>query len=227
MSDNLILYIRESIKKSGIYYLNGEIPVWADDPLPDHINLNEVISKIERLLPVAYFRYVHAVKIGTYPEMIERQFNALYKDGVLYISNIQADADDMLDDIIHEISHAVEENNYDLIYADERILLEFLRKRKKLYNLLKSQNFNVNIEQFMQVKYDEDFDMLLFEEIGYPILNNLVIGLFPGAYSVTSINEYFATGFQKYYMNESNYIAKICPNLTRKLNYLDELANEY
>ena len=41
MSDNLILYIRESIKKSGIYYLNGEIPVWADDPLPDHINLNE------------------------------------------------------------------------------------------------------------------------------------------------------------------------------------------
>ena len=67
----------------------------------------------------------------------------------------------------------------------------------------------------------------LFEEIGYPILNNLVIGLFPGAYSVTSINEYFATGFQKYYMNESNYIAKICPNLTRKLNYLDELANEY
>ena len=130
MSDNLILYIRESIKKSGIYYLNGEIPVWADDPLPDHINLNEVISKIERLLPVAYFRYVHAVKIGTYPEMIERQFNALYKDGVLYISNIQADAEDMLDDVIHEISHAVEENNYDLIYADERILLEFLGKRK-------------------------------------------------------------------------------------------------
>ena len=227
MSDNLLLYIRESVKKSGIYYLHGEIPVWADDPLPDHINLNEVISKIEQLLPVAHFRYVHAVKIGTYPEMIERQLNALYKEGVLYISNIQFDADDMLDDIIHEISHAVEENNYDLIYADERILLEFLGKRKKLYNLLKSQNFNVNIEEFMQVKYNKDFDMFLFEEIGYPFLNNLVIGLFPGAYSITSINEYFATGFQKYYMNESNYITKICPSLAKKLNYLDELANEY
>ena len=227
MSDNLINYIRESIKKSGIYYLNGEIPVWSDNPLPDHINLNAVINKIEQLLPVAYFRYIDAVKIGMYPEMIERQFNALYKEGVLYISNVQSDEEDMLDDIIHEISHAVEQNNYDLIYEDEKILLEFLGKRKKLYNLLKSQGFNVNIKEFMQVKYSEDFDMLLFQEIGYPFLNNLVIGLFPGAYSVTSINEYFATGFQKYYMNESNYIAKICPNLTRKLNYLDELANEY
>jgi len=227
MSDNLINYIRESIKKSGIYYLNGEIPVWSDNPLPDHINLNAVINKIEQLLPVAYFRYIDAVKIGMYPEMIERQFNALYKEGVLYISNVQSDEEDMLDDIIHEISHAVEQNNYDLIYEDEKILLEFLGKRKKLYNLLKSQGFNVNIEEFMQVKYSEDFDMLLFQEIGYPFLNNLVIGLFPGAYSVTSINEYFATGFQKYYMNELNYITKICPNLARKLNYLDELANEY
>ena len=83
-------------------------------------------------MPVAYFRYVHAVKIGTYPEMIERQFNALYKDGVLYISNIQADADDMLDDIIHEISHAVEENNYDFNLCGRENIIRISWKKKKI-----------------------------------------------------------------------------------------------
>ena len=62
-SDNLILYIKESISKSGIYYLNKEIPVWSDDPLPEHINLSAVLDKIETMLPSSYFRYVHAVKI--------------------------------------------------------------------------------------------------------------------------------------------------------------------
>ena len=227
MSDNLLDYIKESISQSGIYYLNGEIPVWSDDPLPEHINLNAVLEKIETMLPSAYFRYIHAVKIGTYPEMINRELNAMYSDNVLYISNFQSDEEDMYDDIIHEIAHAVEEHNADLIYGDERLMVEFLGKRKRLFNLLKSQGFNVKLKEFLQVKYDYDFDMFLFQEVGYPLLNNIVMGLFPGAYSVTSLNEYFATGFERYYMLEGKKLSKMCPVLMRKIDDLDELANEY
>ena len=36
--------------------------------------------------------------------------------------------------------------------------------------------------------------MFLYQDVGYPLLNNLVIGLFPSAYSVTSLREYFAVG---------------------------------
>ena len=88
MSTYLIEYIKESVQRPGIYYLAGEIPVWSEDPLPEHINLRAVLDKVAQILPTAYFRYVDAVKIGTFPEMIDRELNAMYSDGVLYLSLI-------------------------------------------------------------------------------------------------------------------------------------------
>ena len=140
MSSKYLLYIQESVSRSGIYYLNNDIPVWSEDPLPEYIDLRAVLNKIEKMLPSAYFRYVDAVKIGTFPEMIDRELNAMYKDGVLYISNFQASEEDMYDDVIHEIAHAVEDNNRDLIYGDERLMVEFLGKRKRLYSVLAMKN---------------------------------------------------------------------------------------
>ena len=49
MSTLLIGYIKESVQRSGIYYLNGEIPVWSEDPLPEYINLRAVLDKIEQI----------------------------------------------------------------------------------------------------------------------------------------------------------------------------------
>ena len=227
MSSLLIGYLKESVERSGIYYLMGEIPVWSEDPLPEYINLRTVLTKIEKMMPSAYFTYVDAVKIGTFPEMIDRELTAMYKDSVLYISNFQASEEDMYDDIIHEIAHAVEHNNRDLIYGDQRIMVEFLGKRKRLYSILKSQGYDVTMEEFLNIKYDEDFDMFLYQDIGYEKLNNLVMGLFPGAYSVTSLNEYFAVGFERYYMKEGKNLSKMCPILIKKIDLLDELANEY
>ena len=227
MSSKYLLYIQESISRSGIYYLNKEIPVWSDDPLPEYINLRAVLDKIETMLPNDYFKYVDAMKIGTFPEMIDRELNAMYNDGVLYVSNFQSSEEDMYDDIIHEIAHAVEDNNRDLIYGDERLMVEFLGKRKRLYSILKSQGYDVTLKEFLNVSYDEDFDMFLYQEIGYTKLNNLVMGLFPGAYSVTSLNEYFAVGFERYYMREGKSLSKMCPVLIKKIDLLDELANEY
>ena len=227
MSTLLIGYLKESVQRSGIYYLMGEIPVWSEDPLPEHINLRAVLDKIEEMMPAAYFRYVDAVKIGTFPEMIDRELNAMYLDGVLYISNFQSSEEDMYDDIIHEMAHAVEDHNRELIYGDQRLMVEFLGKRKRLYSILKSQGYDVTMEEFLKVNYDEDFDMFLYQDIGYEKLNNLVMGLFPGAYSVTSLGEYFAVGFERFYMKEGKGLSKICPVLTKKIDLLDEIANEY
>ena len=120
-----------------------------------------------------------------------------------------------------------EENNSEIIYEDETIMVEFLGKRKRLYELLKSEGYDVTIEQFLTTTYDYDFDMFLFQDIGYPVLETLTLGLFVSPYSVTSINEYFAVGFENFYMGEANYIKKICPILSEKLYYLDELTYEY
>ena len=227
MSTLLIGYLKESVQRSGIYYLMGEIPVWSEDPLPEHINLRAVLDKIEEMMPAAYFRYVDAVKIGTFPEMIDRELNAMYSEGVLYISNFQASEEDMYDDIIHETAHAVEDHNRELIYGDQRLMVEFLGKRKRLYSILKNEGYDVTMEEFLNIKYDEDFDMFLYQDIGYEKLNNLVMGLFPGAYSVTSLAEYFAVGFEQFYMKQGSKLSKMCPVLIKKIDLLDELANEY
>ena len=227
MSTLLIGYLKESVQRSGIYYLMGEIPVWSADPLPEHINLRAVLDKIEEMMPAAYFRYIDAVKIGTFPEMIDRELNAMYSDRVLYISNFQASEEDMYDDVIHEMAHAVEDHNRELIYGDQRLMVEFLGKRKRLYSILKSAGYDVILEEFLNVNYDEDFYMFLYQDIGYTKLNNLVMGLFPGAYSVTSLNEYFAVGFERFYMKEGKGLSKMCPVLIKKIDLLDELANEY
>ena len=226
MKNNLLEYVKHSKKNAGIYYLN-DIPVWTEDPLPDSIDLRQILLDVAKRLPKIYLKYIQAVRIGIFEEMLERELNALYKDGVLYVSNMQDNNTDMLDDIIHEIAHAVEEHNHDLVYGDEGVFLEFLGKRKRLYELLKSEGYDVTIEQFLTTTYDYDFDMFLFQDIGYPVLETLTLGLFVSPYSVTSINEYFAVGFEKFYMGEANYIKKICPILSEKLYYLDELTYEY
>ena len=211
----------------GIYYLNKDIPVWTEEPLPDTVNLKQVLEKVESLIPSAFLRYVQAVRIGMFDEMIERSVNALYKDGVLYITNMQDNNQDIIDDMVHEISHAVEQNNSEIIYEDGEIKQEFIGKRKRLYNLLKSEGFNVIIEQFLNAEYDEDFDMFLFQEVGYPVLSTIADGLFLSPYSITSVNEYFAIGFESFYIDKSPYLKRMCPRLSSKIEYIDEMTNEY
>jgi hypothetical protein len=92
---------------------------------------------------------------------------------------------------------------------------------------LKNEGYDVKLEQFLKIKYDYDFDMFLFQDVGYPLLNNLVIGLFPSAYSVTSLREYFAVGFERYYMKDYKNLIKTCPILIKKINILNESTNEY
>ena len=51
------------------------------------------------------------------------------------------------------------------------------------------------------------------------------MGLFSTPYAVTSLREYFATGFEEFYIGDRNYIKKISPNLYNKLTYLDGLKH--
>jgi len=221
------LYIRESIQKSGIYFLNKEIPVWIEEALPENINLDFILRKIENIIPSYFFKDVYSIQIGTFEELIDRQLNALYHEGTIYISNIQDDNMDMIDDIVHEIAHAVEQNHHQEVYEDGLIEREFLGKRTRLADLLQSYDFDIDIEQFLNPNYNYDFDMMLFKTIGYPKLVSFCEGLFLSPYSITSINEYFTIGFEDYYLRNTNYLNKICPSLIEKINFLDDIANGY
>ena len=75
--------------------------------------------------------------------MREREINAMYKDGTIYVSNYQSDEEDMVDDIIHEIAHAVEDNYMMQIYGDNQIEVEFLSKRMTLKKRLELEGFDI------------------------------------------------------------------------------------
>tara|TARA_R110002051_G_C8714771_1_gene496015 strand:+ start:1093 stop:1620 length:528 start_codon:yes stop_codon:yes gene_type:complete len=170
---------------------------------------------------------IDAVYVGDFEHLKEREINALYQDGALYISNIQDDVVDLLDDIIHEISHATEEKYGPEIYGDGLIEQEYLNKKERLYEILKSYEYNVDYNMFMQTEYLQEFDDLLYKEIGYEKLEFLITGIFLSNYSVTSMREYFATGFERYFLGNAAELSGISPYLYQKIDDLSNLENQY
>ena len=70
------------------------------------------------------------------------------------------------------------------------------------------------------MEYNLEFDDYLYGTVGYPILQTLSIGLFPDAYGITSIREYFASGFEMYFLGDRDYLKKISPILYKKIREL-------
>ena len=73
-------------------------------------------------------------------------------------------------------------------------------------------------------------DNYLYKEVGYDRLNFIVnsYSIFTSAYPATSLREYFASGFEYYFLEEPTYLVEICPILSNKieeLHYYDEHKN--
>ena len=139
-------------------------------------------------------------------------------DGAIYVTNDQEDDKDMFDDILHEFAHSVEEMAGAEIYADGDLEREFLVKRKELFNILSNYGYN-NITQtsFLDVEYSEEFDRLLHQEIGYERLSLLTPNLFVSPYGATSLSEYFANGFEHYFLGNSHIVKELSPVLYNKI----------
>ena len=160
------------------------------------------------------------VYIGQFEEFKERETNAAYKDGALYITNEQSDEDDMIDDIVHEMAHACEETYHSLIYTDGKIQNEFAGKRKRLYEILKAEEYKIDIEDFLNIEHSNDFDTFLYQEVGYDKLTFFVMGLFVSPYGATSYREYFANGFEHYFLTDLQYVKTISPAVYEKIDGL-------
>jgi hypothetical protein len=219
----LIDYVQESQKKLfetvNNFYTSTGIHVYFKDPLlNDEIDTERVISKVEKTIPHHLLSEIEMMIVGWFEEFEERKLNAFYKDGTLHVSNTQDDEMDMYDDIIHEIAHSIETPLGYAIYGDERIKNEFLRKRKYLHNILNTNGYEIPLSIFMDPEYDEEFDMFLYEKVGYDKLSSLTRGLFISPYATTSLREYFATGFTEYYLDSNhNYLKNVSPELYKKL----------
>jgi len=219
----LINYIQRSQKRiteavSSFYTPTGIHVYFKDSLVNDDIDVEGVINKVEEKIPSHLLSEVEMVIVGWFDEFEERKLNAFYKDGTLYISNIQDDEADMYDDVIHEIAHSLESALGYEIYGDQKIKEEFLRKRKYLYDILWSQGYKIPLAVFMDIEYNKEFDLFLYERIGYDKLSDLMMGLFITPYAATSLREYYATGFTEFFLDSNhNFFRKVSPELYKKL----------
>ena len=218
-------YIREAQAKILVekreHSVTPNVNLFIKDPLPDNFNVPFVINMVEKHIPEKLFYGVDAIYVGQFEEFSKKKVNAFFQDGTIYITNNQRDEEDMIDDIIHEVAHSVEDIFSEKIYSDLAIEREFIGKRKKLFYILKEEGYNIQLEDFLSLHYSYKFDMLLYETIGYPKLQALTMDLFLTPYSITSLKEYFATGFTQYfYGSQQQWLRQGCPYLFMKLRDL-------
>ena len=211
-------YIKKSLREAKEKKLHKRVIIYIKDPLPEDFDLDYVVSQIQKTVPEHLTYEIDSIFVGQFDSLKDRELDALYQDGAIYTTNEQQSEDDMIDDIIHELSHANEETYAALIYADGKIESEFLGKRKKLLDILKAEGYNVSINTFMNTEYSKDFDMFLYKEVGYEKLTMFTMGLFVSPYGATSLREYFANGFEHYFLHDSNYVKIISPAVYEKVD---------
>ena len=178
------------------------------------------MSIISQKIPDIFFENVDVVYVGQFDIFRERQINAVFKDRAIYVTNEQDNEKDMIDDIVHEIAHAVEEQFRDFLYDDGEIKQEFLGKRKRLQQALSSEGIQTSNRSILNTEYSKEFDNFLYNDVGYEIISNLTMGLFLSPYSATSLREYFAIGFEEFFIGDQNYLKKISLQIFNKINNL-------
>ena len=222
MSSTLAKYIFESAERArdavGEYTFFGEPRVFIKDPLPNNVELPEVLKKIEQLVPFHLCHEVDMIYVGDFDILNQREVNAVWSDGAIYVTNNQESNRDVLDDLVHEIAHACEDALSKDVYADGRIEREFLGKRKKLFDILRTNGYNIDIGSFLNPDFTEKLDSFFYRHVGYPTMQTFTMGLFVSPYAATSLREYFANGFEHYFLGDQHYLKEVCPRLYEKIS---------
>jgi len=220
-------YIKQKKSEEKNYTLNG-ITILVRDSVSDDINVKNVIEKAMTLVPRNLFKFIKKINIGQFEILNSRELDALYKDNTIYLTNLQKSEFDMLDDIVHEVAHSLEEAYSDLIYSDGKIKKEFITKRKMMQKHLKHAGYHISPEKYSIASYDEDFDIFLYQDVGYKTLSSLTSSLFLSPYAATSLREYFANGFENILLSQESYqiLRKLSPRLFEKLIELISLEEE-
>ena len=113
-------------------YNLGSVNVFIKDKLPEEIDPDFVFNYISSRIPFRLIKNVDIIYVGQFPEMTDRDINAYFEDGAIYVTNDQEEEMDMIDDLIHELAHAVENNNDEFIYGSGLLQRELMAKRERL-----------------------------------------------------------------------------------------------
>jgi hypothetical protein len=207
------------------YFIHGNTLLLVNSQKVTNIDFNSLKKKIEKNIPNRLFRDLDWIYVGDFPELKSREVGSAYLRGAIYISDENQTQDSLFSSIIHELAHSIESSFKEYLYGDNEIAEEFVIKRKKLKEIFKANNlFFEDPSVYIRTEYNPQFDEFLYKTVGYDRLNILCVGLFSSAYGTTSLREYFANGFEHFYLHDRNYLAKISPKLFLKISKLTKKA---
>ena len=220
--------VNKALKERKEYYLY-DVPVYILKSLPEHININNIINDLTNMIPFEFLDGLEGIYVGEFEELQDRRIQAMLKDGAIYLSSFKDHPEVtetiIVNDIIHELAHLLEERAHADVYGDDIIEKEYISKKKKLVELLRANgiSFYGMGDLFFSEDRINDLDAFLFNELGYDNLSILTTGLFTSPYSVTSIREYFANGFEEFINGDESYLKEISPALYNKLDSMLEI----
>ena len=212
------LRAKNSINETNFLTVSG-VSVIIKDPIDFEMHLEDLKNTIETL-PKHFLTNVDYVIFGNFDFLRKNNYNAAYNDGAIYALNTQENNRDVLDDIVHEVGHAVEDQFRSFIYSDMQLEKEFLLKRRILKTEMKKNGIDVPYDMH-NPEYDEKLDRYFSDVIGYPVMTSIVQGIYYSPYGATSLNEYFANGFEAYFYHKDLYLKKVSPVLFDKLEKLE------
>lgn len=210
------------ILRKSLPTLYGNVQAVVREPLPENIDFEYVLLDVQNKVPYHLAKGLKKIVVGDFDFLNERDLTAIYRNGHIFLTNIQDNAEDMLDDIVHEIAHHCELKHKDYIYGDGLLEKEFLKKRRAFRDKLESMGYDCSPYDFENVEYDEDLDLFLYQEVGYGVINADADEFFYSPYAATSVQEYYANGFEHHIMAKIPYekLRMMCPELNNKINNL-------
>jgi len=212
------LRAKSSISETNFLTVSG-VSVIIKDPIDFEMSSKGLKNTIETL-PKHFLTNVDYIIFGNFDFLRKNNYNAAYNDGAIYALNTQENNRDVLDDIVHEIGHAVEDQFQSFIYSDMQLEKEFLLKRRILKTEMKKRGIDVPYDMH-NPEYNEKLDRYFSDVIGYPVMTSIVQGIYYSPYGATSLNEYFANGFEAYFYHKDLYLKKVSPVLFDKLEKLE------
>ena len=225
-------YLTHSVEKSlneRKEYLLYDIPVFILNQFPNHININNILDELRDMIPYEFLIGLEGIYVGEFPELKDRKIQAMFKEDAIYLSSFEDHPEVtekiIINDVIHELAHLLEDKFQFEIYNDNIIEKEYLGKKKRLASLLRANSisFPGMGKLFFSESYVEELDDFLFNKLGYDQLLPLTAGLFISPYSVTSLREYFANGFEEFINGDERYLKEISPALYNKLDSMLEM----
>jgi hypothetical protein len=215
---NLLRKMNDKNKKERREYFIHGVLLFINDHLPEGVDLQIVKKRLEKSIPRKMFQNIDYIYVGDFPELKLRDVQSAYMRGAIYITNEEQTEDSLYKCIVHELAHSVETTFGHKIYENNDVAAEFVGKRKQLRAILKSHGYQLEDPTiFLRIEFNSSFDNFLHKEVGYDKLNQLVVGLFISPYGATSLREYFANGFEHFYLGDQSYLQKISPKLYAKI----------